>query len=61
MYYEGICENKGVIVPEDEAFDYAVGHFNPDKLSELDKKSFAEWFFSGDFIERGGEYEEEAS
>lgn len=61
MYYEGICENSGVIVPAEEAFEYAVEHFEPDKLSAMDRKSFVEWYFSGNYIERSGEYEEEAS
>lgn len=46
--YVGFSEYKGVIVPVEEAFEYAKCHL--DELSEEDKQGFVDWFFSGDFI-----------
>lgn len=47
-YYIGFTENEGIVVPEEDAFEYAKNHL--DELNERDKKEFVEWFFSGDFI-----------
>ena len=46
--YVGIMNNTGLIVPEEEAFEYAKNHL--DEMNERDKQEFVEWFFSGDFI-----------
>jgi hypothetical protein len=46
--YIGILNNKGIEIPEDEAFEYAKNHL--DEMNERDKQEFVEWFFSGDFI-----------
>lgn len=48
--YVGILCNEGIVVPEEEAFEYAKKHL--DELPEEDKKGFVDWFFSGDFIEK---------
>lgn len=50
LNYIGFHEYKGVVVPEDEAFEYAKNHL--DELSENDKKGFVEWFFSGNFVRK---------
>ena len=41
---------RGVVVPEEQAFDYAKNHL--DELSEEDKQEFVDWFFSGNFIKK---------
>ena len=48
--YIGIFENVGVVVHEQDAFDYAKSHL--DDLNEKDKLDFVEWFFSGNFVRR---------
>lgn len=47
-YYIGFTENEGIVVPEEDAFEYAKNHL--DEMNERDKQEFVEWFFSGDFI-----------
>lgn len=49
LRYEGIQTNKGIIVEEEDAFDYALEQITND---EDEKKAFIEWFFSGNWIER---------
>lgn len=55
-YYMGIKGNKGINIPECEAFDYAKSHL--DELDERDRKEFVEWFFSGNFIKMKGDFNE---
>lgn len=46
--YIGFHEYEGIIVPEEDAFEYAKSHL--DELSDEDKQGFVDWFFSGAFI-----------
>lgn len=56
--YRGICSNRGVYVPVEDAFAYAMEHLPAE--SEEDKRGFIEWFFSGDFLPvREGDLEAE--
>lgn len=48
MFYIGIGPEKGKIVPEEEAYQYAKDHL--DELSDKEKTLFVEFFFSGDWI-----------
>ena len=58
-YYEGIGPEQGIIVQNEDAFDYALERCI--NGSEEDKREFKEefkellpeWFYSGNFIERG--------
>lgn len=43
-------KDKGIVVPQEQAFDYAKSHL--DALDEKDKAEFVEWFFSGNFIKK---------
>lgn len=47
MNYVGILSNKGIVVQEKDAFDYAIQQINS---SEELKTEFVEWFFSGNFV-----------
>ena len=54
MYYLGICKEKGILVPEEYSFGFALERIlNNNK----DKREFTEWFYSGDWlkIENGGD------
>lgn len=50
--FVGWKENAGIIVPENNAFEYAMNHM--DELDEVDKKQFVEWFFSGNWRKEKG-------
>lgn len=62
-YYEGIGPEKGIIVQEEDAFDYAldrcINGSEKDKheFKEEFKEALPDWFFSGNFIERSIEHE----
>lgn len=48
MIYRGIGPEKGRVVPEEHAYEYALAEI--DKDPEL-RAELVEWFFSGNFIE----------
>lgn len=48
--YIGSHEYKGVVVKEEDAFDYAKDHL--DQLSDEDKQGFVDWFYSGNFMKK---------
>lgn len=47
MGYEGICTNKGIKVPEEEALEYALHQI---QSVESERKEFLEWFYSGNWV-----------
>lgn len=57
MYYRGIGPERGVIVPEDEAFEYALDRFQNGTPEE--KKDFMDVFnevyYSGNFVKEDGD------
>ena len=46
MAYVGICSNNGIVVAEDDAFDYAMDEVKNDE--EL-RQEFVDWFYSGNW------------
>ena len=48
MYYKGIGPKRGIIVSENDAFEFALNAMRLE--SEETKHEFVEWFFSGDFV-----------
>ena len=47
MIYRGIGPEKGHIIPEEQAYEYALSEI--DKDPEL-RAELVEWFYSGNFI-----------
>lgn len=46
--YVGICQERGTVVTDDQAFKYAlerITHGNPEEQQE-----FVEWFYSGNWV-----------
>ena len=60
MFYVGILSERGTIIPESEAFEYAMERC---KANEDDRKAFerefgqeiVEWFYSGNFVKENVE------
>lgn len=46
--YRGILEERGKVVEESEAYEYAKDHL--DEMPDKDKQLFVEFFFSGSWI-----------
>ena len=44
MYYEGVCCNYGKIVPEEDAFDYALSEMSKKEELEDYKRCYGEDF-----------------
>lgn len=57
MFYKGIGPNRGEVVSEEEAFDYAITALASDHIGI--KKEFVEWYFSGNWIRTNEEEDEE--
>lgn len=56
--YIGICSEAGTVIAEEDAFDYALGRISAG--TDEEKKEFADWFYSGNFIkedEHGRDHE----
>lgn len=51
MYYKGMTgtPEEGHVVEEALAYDYAKAHL--DEMTDADKRTFVEFFFSGNWIE----------
>lgn len=48
MYYRGIGPERGIMVDEESAYDYAKNHL--DEMPEKDKQLFVDFYFSGNWI-----------
>lgn len=48
MRYVGIGPREGIVVPEEDAFEYALAAMRLE--TEKDKREFTEWFFSKNYI-----------
>ena len=46
--YRGILEERGKVVEESEAYEYAKDHL--DEMPDKDKQLFVDFFFSGSCI-----------
>ena len=60
MFYVGISSEKGTIVPESEAFEYAMERIasNPEDARQFEKEfgeQIVEWFYSGNFVKESAE------
>lgn len=47
LYYKGIFTEKGINIPEEHCFEYALDRVSNNKA---DKEEFIEWFYSGNWI-----------
>lgn len=57
MYYRGIGPEEGEVVPEEEAYDYALDRcLNGHERKEF-KEMLVEWYFSGNWISVGEDEE----
>lgn len=56
-YYLGIGPEKGTIVEEDQAFDYALERCLKGTLEDQQefRKELVEWFYSGSWIKEEGD------
>ena len=55
MFYVGILSERGAIIPESEAFEYAMERIasNPEDARQFEKEfgqQIVEWFYSGNFV-----------
>lgn len=50
MYYKGIGPEKGKVVPEEEAYDYALDRCLNGEEHEEFREMLVEWYFSGNWI-----------
>lgn len=48
MYYRGIGPERGNLVDEESAYDYAKAHL--DEMPEKDKQLFIDFYFSGNWV-----------
>ena len=60
MLYVGILTERGTIVPESEAFEYAMERIasNPEDARQFEKEfgeQIVEWFYSGNFVKENAE------
>lgn len=47
LYYKGIFTEKGINIPEEHCFEYALDRVTKNKA---DRNEFIEWFYSGNWI-----------
>ena len=55
MFYVGILSERGPIIPESEAFEYAMERIasNPEDARQFENEfgdQIVEWFYSGNFV-----------
>ena len=55
MFYVGILSERGTIIPESEALEYAMERIasNPEDARQFEKEfadQIVEWFYSGNFV-----------